>query len=105
MIGANTGLGHSSMVYMIESQTRFVLDALRVLDEAGATALDTRRDRQDAFNAALQRRLAGSVWTTGGCASWYLDGSGRNRTLWPGYTWDYRRRTRRVNPANHELVT
>jgi cation diffusion facilitator CzcD-associated flavoprotein CzcO len=105
MIGANTGLGHSSMVYMIESQTSFILDALRVVDEAGATALDTRRDRQDAFNAALQRRLEGSVWTAGGCASWYLDDSGRNRTLWPGYTWDYRRRTRRIDPADHELIT
>jgi cation diffusion facilitator CzcD-associated flavoprotein CzcO len=104
MIGANTGLGHSSMVYMIESQTSFILDALRVVDEAGATAIDTRRDRQDAFNEKVQQRLAGSVWTTGGCASWYLDASGRNRTLWPGYTFDYRRRTRRVNPADHELV-
>jgi cation diffusion facilitator CzcD-associated flavoprotein CzcO len=105
MIGANTGLGHSSMVYMIESQTSFILDALRVIDEAGAIAIDTRRDRQDAFNSTVQRRLEGSVWTAGGCASWYLDGSGRNRTLWPGYTFDYRRRTRRIDPADHELIT
>ena len=86
MIGPNTGLGHSSMVYMIESQTRYLLDALRTVDAAGAVAIDTRQDRQDAFNADLQRRFAGSVWTSGGCASWYLDAQGRNRTLWPGYT-------------------
>ncbi|WP_300010494.1 NAD(P)/FAD-dependent oxidoreductase [Pseudonocardia sp.] len=104
MIGPNTGLGHSSMVYMIESQTSFILDALRLLDTSGARALDTRRDRQDAFNADVQKRLEGSVWTSGGCQSWYLDENGRNRTLWPGYTFDYRRRTRAVNPADHELV-
>jgi cation diffusion facilitator CzcD-associated flavoprotein CzcO len=55
MTGPNTGLGHSSMVDMIESQTRFLLDALRAVDEAGAAAIDTRQDRQDAYNAALQR--------------------------------------------------
>ena len=73
LAGPNTGLGHSSMVFMIESQLNYVLDALRLLDEIGAPAIDTRRDRQDAYNAALQRRLDGSVWTAGGCASWYLD--------------------------------
>ena len=104
MIGANTGLGHSSMIFMIESQTSFILDALRVVDEAGATALDTRQDRQDAFNAKVQKRFDGTVWTAGGCSSWYLDADGRNRTLWPGYTFDYRRRTRRITPADHELV-
>ena len=44
------------------------------------------------------------MWTSGGCASWYLDEHGRNRTLWPGYTFAFRRRTRRVDPADHELV-
>ena len=79
-----TGRDGVKLSDMIESQTSFILDALRAVDEAGA--IDTRRDRQDAFNAGLQQRLEGSVWTAGGCASWYLDGSGRNRTLWPGYT-------------------
>jgi hypothetical protein len=92
------------MVYMIESQTRYLLDALRTVDAAAAVAIDTVAARQDAFNVELQRRFAGSVWTSGGCASWYLDARGRNRTLWPGYTFDFRRRTRRINPADHELI-
>src|SRR5206468_1079706 len=33
MIGPNTGLGHTSMVYMIESQLNYLLDALRAVDE------------------------------------------------------------------------
>jgi cation diffusion facilitator CzcD-associated flavoprotein CzcO len=104
IVGPNTGLGHSSMVYMIESQVNYLVDALRVIDEAGATAIDTRRERQDAFNEQIQRRLDGSVWSQGGCASWYLDEHGRNRTLWPDYTFTFRRRTRRVDVADHELV-
>ena len=105
LAGPNTGLGHSSMIYMIESQVNYLVDAMATLDETGATAIDTRRDRQDAFNAGIQRRLDGSVWNAGGCSSWYLDEDGRNRTLWPGYTWSFRRRTRRVDLADHELVS
>jgi cation diffusion facilitator CzcD-associated flavoprotein CzcO len=104
VVGPNTGLGHSSMVYMIESQVNYLVDALRVLDEHGAVAIDTRRDRQETFNASIQRRLDGSVWSQGGCASWYLDENGKNRTLWPDYTFTFRRRTRKVRPADHELV-
>src|ERR1700754_4167049 len=104
MTGPNTGLGHSSMIYMIESQLNYLLDAMRLLDETGAVAIDPRRDRQDAFNATVQRRFAGSVWTEGGCASWYLDEHGRNRVLWPRHTFAYRRRTRKVRPSDHELL-
>jgi cation diffusion facilitator CzcD-associated flavoprotein CzcO len=104
LTGPNTGLGHSSMIYMIESQLNYLLDALRVIDERGVTAIDTRRDRQQEFNTAIQQRLDGSVWLRGGCASWYLDEHGRNRTLWPGYTFDFRRRTKKVDPRNHELL-
>jgi cation diffusion facilitator CzcD-associated flavoprotein CzcO len=104
MIGPNTGLGHSSMIYMIESQTSYLLDALRLVDANRAVAIDTRRDRQDAFNATVQKRLEGSVWSAGGCASWYMDENGRNHTVWPDYTFRYRRRTRKVDPADHELV-
>jgi cation diffusion facilitator CzcD-associated flavoprotein CzcO len=104
LTGPNTGLGHSSMIFMIESQLNYVMDALRLLDERGAVALDTRRDRQDAYNTRVQGRLAGSVWLKGGCASWYLDDDGRNRTLWPDYTFNFRRRTRKVRPRDHELI-
>jgi hypothetical protein len=47
--------------------------------------------------------MKGTVWTTGGCASWYIDRNGLNTTLWPGWTWDFRRRTRRFDPAPYVL--
>jgi cation diffusion facilitator CzcD-associated flavoprotein CzcO len=104
IVGPNTGLGHSSMVFMVESQINYVLDAMRTVDAGRAVAIDTRQDSQDAYNADLQRRLGKTVWSTGGCASWYLDENGRNRTLWPGYTFSFRRRTKAIDPAHHELI-
>lgn len=98
LVGPNTGLGHTSMVFMIESQVAYVLDALRHMDGAAATTLEVRPEAQDRWNAGVQRRLAGTVWNRGGCRSWYLDANGRNTSLWPGYTWTFRRATRRFDP-------
>ncbi|HEY6395911.1 MAG TPA: NAD(P)/FAD-dependent oxidoreductase, partial [Solirubrobacteraceae bacterium] len=93
--GPNTGLGHSSIVYMIESQVSYVMAALKTLDELGVRTADVRPEIQAAYNRELQRRLAGTVWNTGGCRSWYLDQTGRNTTLWPSFTFRFRSRTRR----------
>lgn len=97
LVGPNTLLGHSSMIYMMESQMAYVLDALAVMRARGAEAFDVRGDAQDRYNAALQARLSRSVWRTGGCASWYLGESDRITTLWPGFTFEFRRATRRFD--------
>jgi cation diffusion facilitator CzcD-associated flavoprotein CzcO len=97
LTGPNTGLGHNSMVYMIESHIQYVLDALKTMDREGVDVVEVRADKQEKYNAAIQRRMKRSVWTTGGCASWYIDANGRNTTLWPGFTWRFRQITRRFD--------
>ena len=104
VIGPNTGLGHNSMIYMIESQLNYILDYLDTLDRAGAAAMDTRPGAQQRWCDDVERRMASTVWTTGGCVSWYLNAAGRNPTLWPGSTIGFRRATRRVDPAEYELI-
>ena len=91
IVGANTGLGHSSMVLMIESQVAYVVDAVRSMRRNAYGAVEPRQDAQDAWNADLQRRMRRTVWSTGGCASWYLDEHGRNTVLWPSTTFTFRR--------------
>ena len=103
LLGPNTGLGHNSVVFMIESQIRYVAGAIVAVDKAGAQALAPTRAAQDRFNDELQRRLAGSVWNTGGCASWYLDEHGKNRVLWGGYTWQYWLATRKPDLNEYRL--
>jgi cation diffusion facilitator CzcD-associated flavoprotein CzcO len=100
MTGLNTGLGHSSMVFMVESQLNLLVSQLRHLERTGHRTVEPRPEAQAAWNQEVQRRMEGTVWTSG-CASWYLDATGRNATLWPGYTWQYRLRTRRFDPAEH----
>jgi cation diffusion facilitator CzcD-associated flavoprotein CzcO len=104
LVGPNTGLGHNSIVFIIESQVRYVLDCLRVMDERGVASVDVRPEAQAAFNEEVQRSMRGTVWTSGGCASWYLDANGRNTTLWPGSSWSFRTATRRFDPADYVLT-
>ena len=103
LLGPNTGLGHSSMIYMIESQLAHVMDALNVMRDRGAEAVEVREDVADRFNATVDRQLEGTVWNTG-CASWYLDDTGRNATLWPDWTFRFRRRTASFDPSEYELT-
>ncbi len=103
LLGPNTGLGHNSVVFMIESQIHYVADAIKKCDKLGAQALAPTRAAQDTFNDDLQRRLGPSVWNSGGCASWYLDEHGKNTVLWGGYTWQYWRDTRSVKAAEYQF--
>jgi cation diffusion facilitator CzcD-associated flavoprotein CzcO len=95
LMGPNTGLGHNSMVFMIEAQARYALQCVTQLAR-GARSLDVRSDVQGAFNRALRAKLEKTVWASG-CQSWYLSaGEGTNALTWPGFTFDYWARTRRV---------
>jgi len=100
--GPNTGLGHTSMVFMIESQIAYVVDALRCMRQTGLSSVEVKADVQAAYNERLQRKHTRAVWSSG-CRSWYLDARGRNTTLWPGFTFAFRRQTARFDAGAYLL--
>ena len=102
MLGPNTGLGHSSMVYMIESQINYVLAALQAMDARGARAVEVRAGAEGRYNDDLQQKLESTVWNTG-CASWYVDDHGRIVTLWPDWTFRFRRQLAEFDEESYEL--
>jgi cation diffusion facilitator CzcD-associated flavoprotein CzcO len=104
MVGPNVLLGHSSMVFMIESQAEYILSSIHAMRANRWKLVDVREDAQAKYNARLGARLANTVWATG-CKSWYQTRTGKNTTLWPGFTWEFRMRTRRFDPPDYEVVT
>jgi cation diffusion facilitator CzcD-associated flavoprotein CzcO len=104
MLGPNTGLGHTSVLIMVEAQVRYVLSALTYMDAKGVGTVEPLPAAQRAWNTRIQDRLTGTVWNAGGCRSWYLDRSGRNTTLWPDSTIRFRRALRRFDPGEHRLT-
>jgi len=103
LMGPNSALGHNSMIYMIESQIAYVRDALRTLDRRSCAALSVKPQVQARYNAEIQAKLQNTVWGSG-CASWYLSPDGKNRTLWPDFTFRFRARTKRVHLKNYDLI-
>lgn len=104
MVGPSTGLGHTSMVYMIESQLNYLVDYLKTARSGSITRVDVKAEAQQAYTEGIQRKLRRSVWTNGGCASWYKDAHGNITTLWPGFTFDFRRLTRTFDVAAYDVV-
>jgi cation diffusion facilitator CzcD-associated flavoprotein CzcO len=104
LAGPNTGIGHTSLVVMIEAQLAYLVDALRTMDRVGARSVEVRPDVFRAWSEEIQRKASRTVWNTGGCASWYLDAEGRNTTLWPDHTFRFVRRTRHFDARSYSLA-
>ncbi|MBL8330170.1 MAG: NAD(P)/FAD-dependent oxidoreductase [Rubrivivax sp.] len=104
MTGPNTGLGHNSMIVMIEAQTRFVQAALKALRSGRIGRLEPTAQAQQRYNAQIQAALAQTVWNRGGCRSWYLDADGHNHTLWPDFTFRFRQQLARIHWPDFETA-
>ena len=97
MLGPNTGLGHTSVVFMAEAQADYILDALHRMRVERIGALEIEGRVQDDYNERIQSRMPGTVWTSGGCESWYLDSRGFNTSIWPSFTFRFKRELERFD--------
>jgi cation diffusion facilitator CzcD-associated flavoprotein CzcO len=100
VIGPNTGLGHNSMIVMMEAQYRYIIGAIEYARNTIGRALEVKPGVARAFNDELQERMRRTVWATG-CSSWYQDARGRNVSLWPGFTFAFRRLTSHFDAAKY----
>jgi cation diffusion facilitator CzcD-associated flavoprotein CzcO len=105
IVGANTGLGHSSMVFMIESQINYILSALQQMGAGQIASVEPTLEAQTEWSDDMHRRMQKTVWSRGGCASWYLDEHGRNTTLWPRSTFAFRNLTREFDIEKYVVTT
>uniref|UniRef100_UPI003899402C flavin-containing monooxygenase n=2 Tax=Noviherbaspirillum massiliense TaxID=1465823 RepID=UPI003899402C len=103
LLGPNTGLGHNSVVFMVEQQIGYIMKCLRFMRKRGMTAIEVRPEVQARFNDDLQRRLQTTVWATG-CKSWYQTEHGKNVTLWPGFTFQYWGRMKKLNVSEYRFT-
>lgn len=104
IVGPNTGLGHSSMVYMIESQIAYIQSALAAMHKDKLSTVEVKSDVQARYNQEIHQRLGRTVWSSG-CSSWYHTQSGKNTTLWPGFTFEFRRRTSQFRKDDYQLTS
>jgi cation diffusion facilitator CzcD-associated flavoprotein CzcO len=105
LLGPNTGLGHNSVVLMIEAQVRYVMECLKLMNRRNQRVMEVRPEVQQSFVENVYRRMARTVWASGGCHSWYQDQkTGEVTTLWPGSVVSYIRRTSSVSPSDYQFT-
>ncbi len=103
MNGPNTGLGHSSMVYMYEAIAVQLLKAVEYVAQKDADILEVRSSEQDEYCRRLAQQMHITVWEVGGCKSWYLDSKGINTALWPDFSFSFRRLLKKFRPTAFEV--
>lgn len=102
MLGPNTGTGHTSTLLYIEPQVQHAIACMQRVRQEGRRWITVRADAFAAQDAAVQQRLAGSIWTQ--CSSWYRNDDGRIFAIWPGFTREYVKAVSRPDPAAYELA-
>jgi cation diffusion facilitator CzcD-associated flavoprotein CzcO len=102
VVGPNTGLGHSSMLLMIEAQVGYIMQCLKLMREKNAKSADVKKDVEKKYNEQLQSELAKTVWQSGKCMSWYQNKNGKNVALWPGFTFTFMQKTKKFEAEKYE---
>ncbi|WP_295626772.1 NAD(P)/FAD-dependent oxidoreductase [uncultured Corynebacterium sp.] len=102
LMGPATGLGHSSMIYMIESQVNYFMDMLKTKRRHGADVAEVSARAQGEWNDWIRERLPETVWVTG-CGSWYVDDHGNAPAVWPSWTWKFRAKTKKFDASSYDL--
>tara|TARA_B100000767_G_scaffold269448_1_gene291313 strand:- start:12393 stop:13868 length:1476 start_codon:yes stop_codon:yes gene_type:complete len=104
VVGPNTGLGHNSIIHMMESQFNYIIDYILKLKKQPKVFFDIKLERQKEFNQNLQNKLKPMIWNTGGCNSYYLvGGKGKNTSIWPGSTMKYRKITKKTKLSDFKI--
>lgn len=101
--GPNTGIGHTSAIFVIEAQMEYIERAIRATQQAGARTIEVTAEAEERYTEMIHREMKRTVWHTGGCSSWYKSRSGRVIAMFPGFSFTFRRIAKRYRPADHLL--
>ncbi len=101
--GPNTGIGHTSALFIIESQMNYIVDSIRTVKKSGMRSIEVRAEAERTYTEMIHREMERTVWKSGGCHSWYQSKSGHVIAMFPGFSFSYYRLTRALKPDDHIL--
>lgn len=102
-MGPNTGTGHTSVIYFIESQMNYIMDAINKTRSNNWKSVEVKKEVEERFNTKIQKQLEGTIWQKGGCNSWYQTEGGKNTTMFPDFSFVFRRQTRKFKENLHHI--
>jgi len=102
--GPNTNIVvNGSIIFFSECAVRYIVGALKLLAETGASAMEPKRSVYDDFNRRVDEANAGWAWGSPNVSSWYKNQFGRVSQNWPFGLIDYWRATLAPDPDDYVL--
>jgi cation diffusion facilitator CzcD-associated flavoprotein CzcO len=102
--GPNTGIGHTSAIFVIESQMEYITRAIQATVSKKAKAIDVKPEAEAAYTDMIHREMKQTVWHHGGCNSWYKSKSGRVIAMFPGFSFTFRQMAKAFKPQHHTFT-
>ncbi len=102
--GPNTGIGHTSAIFVIEAQMNYIMKSLEAMRAQNKQSIEVKAEAESAYTEMIHREMAHTVWKAGGCKSWYQSQSGHVVAMFPGFSFTYRKLANRFQPADHRLA-
>lgn len=99
--GPNTGIGHTSAVFVIESQMLYIMKCIKLTMKGGYKSIEVRAEAEENYSRMIHSEMKKTVWETGGCNSWYKSKSGKVIAMFPGFSFSYRWLARRFKARHH----
>jgi len=101
--GPNTGIGHTSAIFVIESQIKYVMRCIDILQSNQVKAIEPTESAETKYTAMVHSEMEKTVWKTGGCTSWYQNKRGKVIAMFPGFSFTFRRLCQRFIFGHHNI--
>jgi len=102
--GPNTGIGHTSAIFVIEAQMEYIRRAIAAVQKQGAKAIEVKPQAEADYTTMIHREMKQTVWQSGGCTSWYKSKSGHVIAMFPGFSFTFRQMAKAFKPGDHVIV-
>lgn len=102
--GPNTGIGHTSAIFVIEAQMEYIRRAIAAVQQQGAKAIEVKPQAEAAYTDMIHREMKQTVWQSGGCTSWYKSKSGHVIAMFPGFSFTFRQLAKAFKPGDHTIA-
>lgn len=102
--GPNTGIGHTSAIYVIESQIKYIEHCIKLLKKREIKSIEPTEYAEQSYTDMIHREMQRTVWSYGGCKSWYQNKQGKVIAMFPGFSFVFRRLCKVFKASDHSIA-
>ncbi|WP_034474148.1 flavin-containing monooxygenase [Aestuariibacter salexigens] len=101
--GPNTGIGHTSALFVIESQMKYIFKAIAAAKNTEHQTIEVKAQAEARYTENIHKQMIRTVWHYGGCNSWYKSKSGKVIAIFPGFSFTFRLMASWFKPQDHHI--